>query len=153
MSLGLELLISIAIVIGGVFVLVGSLGLVKLPDLMSRLHGPSKATTLGVGGCLIASMLHFWNLNGHPSIQELLVTLFLFITAPITAHFIAKAHLHTHQHIKTDLPSPQGLYGWSTYERLPKGIKSPAPMSMPAIAHSNESSSDTRGDERPAASS
>lgn len=152
MSFALELIVSTAIVIGGVFVLVGSVGLVKLPDLMSRLHGPSKATTLGVGGCLIASMLHFWSLNGYLSMQELLVTLFLFITAPVTAHFISKAHLHTHQHFKTDLPSPQGLYGWSTYERLPQGIKSPASMSMPAIAHSNESDPNTKGDDEPAAS-
>jgi len=147
MNFDSELLISIAIVIGGAFILVGSLGLVRLPDLMSRLHGPSKATTLGVGGCLIASMLHFWDVNGHLSVQELLVTLFLFITAPVTAHFIAKAHLHTHQHIKTDLPRPQGLYGWSTYECLPKGMKSPASIRTPSIACDNEPDTNINGDE------
>lgn len=151
-SIALELLISIAIVIGGAFILVGSLGLIKLPDLMSRLHGPSKATTLGVGGCLIASMLHFWNVKGDLSIQELLVALFLFITAPVTAHFIAKAHLHTHQHVKPSLPSPQGLYGWSTYEHLPKGTNSPASISMPPIARGNEPDTNTNGEEGTAVS-
>jgi multicomponent K+:H+ antiporter subunit G len=116
MTFATELLISLSIVIGGTFVLIGSLGLLKLPDLMSRLHGPSKATTLGVGGCLIASMLHFWGINGHWSVQELLITVFLFITAPVTAHFIAKAHLHTHQELKTELPRPSHRSGWSTYE-------------------------------------
>jgi multicomponent K+:H+ antiporter subunit G len=138
MSFDLELLISLAIVIGGCFVLVGSLGLVKMPDLMSRLHGPSKATTLGVGGCLIASMLHFWDVNGHLSIQELLVTLFLFITAPVTAHFIAKAHLHTYQDLKAQLPSPQGLYGWSTHDCLPKVTKSPAVVDLATGTHAND---------------
>ncbi len=43
--------------LGSLFIFVGSMGMLKLPTLMTRLHAPSKATTLGVGGCLIASML------------------------------------------------------------------------------------------------
>lgn len=152
MHFGLELLISIAIVIGGLFIFVGSLGLVKLPELMSRLHGPSKATTLGVGGCLIASMLHFWDVDGHLSLQELLVTLFLFITAPVTAHFIAKAHLHTHQELKPQLPSPQGLYGWSTHDCIPKGMKSPAVVDMAAIIPCDEPVPNANADDGTASS-
>ncbi len=113
----LEPLIASAIVIGSTFILIGSFGLIKLPDLLSRLHGPSKATTLGVGGCLIASMLHFWTLNGYLSIQEFLVTLFLFITAPVTAHFIAKAHLHEHQDLKGTLPAPTTQSDWATFAK------------------------------------
>ena len=52
MDFVLEVLVSILIVVGGFFALVGSIGLVKLPDLLTRLHGPTKATTLGVGGAL-----------------------------------------------------------------------------------------------------
>ena len=51
-----EIVISFLILIGAFFLFVGSLGLAKLPDLMRRLHGPTKATTLGVGSMLIASM-------------------------------------------------------------------------------------------------
>ncbi len=115
----LELVIAAAIVIGSTFILIGSFGLIKLPDLMSRLHGPSKATTLGVGSCLVASMIHFWSNNGYVSIQEILVTLFLFITAPVTAHFIAKAHLHDHPALESQLPKPTGRGGWSTYQPTP----------------------------------
>ncbi len=111
----IEILIAFHIIVGAVFVFVGSFGLIKLPDLMSRLHGPSKATTLGVGGCLIASMIHFGSLEGRLSIQELLITFFLFITAPVTAHFVAKAYLHTEADPESDLPPPQGRYGWSTF--------------------------------------
>jgi multicomponent K+:H+ antiporter subunit G len=89
-----DILIALMLVTAGVFGLVGSIGLMKLPDPMTRLHGPTKATTLGVGGVLIASMLYFWAYEGRISAHELMITLFLFLTAPITGHFIAKAHLH-----------------------------------------------------------
>eukprot|EP00752_Nemacystus_decipiens_P000825 g825.t1 len=59
MDLLIEGLIALLIVGAGFFGIVGSFGLAKLPDLMTRLHGPTKATTLGIGGVLIASMLFF----------------------------------------------------------------------------------------------
>lgn len=90
----LEILISVFLLIGGVFALIGSIGLARLPDLFTRLHGPTKATTLGVGGILIASVLHFSSRGDGLSLHELLVTLFLFITAPVSAYLIARAMLH-----------------------------------------------------------
>jgi len=90
----LDLLIAALIVLGGAFALIGSWGLARLPSLMARLHGPTKATTLGVGGCLIASMLYFPTHGMEFSVHGLLVTLFLFITAPISANMVAKAYLH-----------------------------------------------------------
>lgn len=117
MQLFFEILITFFLVISAIFGLVGSIGLVKLPDAMSRLHAPTKATTLGVGGVLIASILHSAFIEQHVSLHELLITLFLFLTAPITAHFIAKAHIH--RHIKPeDLPDPGGDHGWAAH---PKG--------------------------------
>ena len=65
------------------------LNLIKLKDTVQRLHAPTKATTLGVGGVLIASIIYFIAKTGHLSFHELLITLFLFLTAPITANFIA----------------------------------------------------------------
>lgn len=108
-----DIIISLFLVIGGIFGLVGSIGLIKLPDPMTRLHGPTKATTLGVGGVLIASMA--LSFVGAPTISfhELLITLFLLLTAPITAHFIAKAHLHRNP---TELPPTGTGRGWATYD-------------------------------------
>lgn len=112
MTLFFEILITFFLVLSGVFGLVGSVGLVKLPDMMSRLHAPTKATTLGVGGVLLASILHSILIDGHLSLHELLITLFLFLTAPITAHFIAKAHIH--RNLKPDdLPNPGGDKNWA----------------------------------------
>src|SRR3546814_9870970 len=48
-----EFLVSALIVLGGIFGLVGSYGLAKLPDLMTRLHSPTKSGTLGIGGVLL----------------------------------------------------------------------------------------------------
>ncbi|MDD2893874.1 MAG: Na+/H+ antiporter subunit G [Halothiobacillaceae bacterium] len=90
----LEILLAILVLIGGFFTLVGSLGLLRLPDFYMRLHGPTKATTLGVGAILIASAIYF-SLRGEGlSLHEVLITLFLFITAPVSAHLMAKAALH-----------------------------------------------------------
>ena len=89
-----EALVSLLIVVGAVFGFVGSYGLLKLPDLITRLHAPTKATTLGVGGVLMASMLYFSAIEGTFSWHELLVALFLFLTAPISANMIAKAWMH-----------------------------------------------------------
>lgn len=111
-----EILIVIFLVVSGVFGLVGSFGLVKLADPMSRLHAPTKATTLGVGGVLIASMLHSILIEGHLSMHELLITLFLLLTAPITAHFIAKAYIHRHV-TPEELPDPGGDHGWATLQK------------------------------------
>jgi multicomponent K+:H+ antiporter subunit G len=115
----LELVISVLIVVGAVFIVVGSLGLNKLPDLMTRLHAPTKATTLGVGGALMASMLYFLGAEGALSIHELLITLFLFLTAPVTAHFVAKAHLHLQGREASRLPPSGRDLGWSTFDAAP----------------------------------
>ncbi|MBW7860065.1 MAG: Na+/H+ antiporter subunit G [Rhodocyclaceae bacterium] len=123
----LELAVSLLIVIGAVFMLVGSLGMVKLPDLMSRLHAPTKATTLGVGGALIASMLYFLGTDGALSIHEVLITFFLFLTAPVTAHLVAKAHLHAQG--GAGLPPTGGGCGWSTFESTPETAASESPSS------------------------
>lgn len=86
----IEVVTSSLLLIGGAFALLGSIGLARLPDLFTRLHGPTKATTLGVGALVLASMVHF-NAHGFFSIRELAITLFLFITAPVSAHMISKA--------------------------------------------------------------
>lgn len=90
----LEIIISILVLVGAFFTFVGSVGFIKLPDFFMRLHGPTKATTLGVGSILIASSIYFSTKNGEISLHEVLVTLFLFITAPVGAHLMAKAALH-----------------------------------------------------------
>lgn len=113
-----EAAIAIIILIGAFFLFVGSLGLAKLPDLMRRLHGPTKATTLGIGAMLIASMLYFWVIEGNPSFHELLITLFLFLTAPVTAQMVAKAFILREKHAQEILPGTGRPVGWATLDAV-----------------------------------
>lgn len=107
MPIVVEALISLLLITGGVFVFIGSLGMAHLRDFYMRLHGPTKATTLGIGCMLIASMGYFWSVDGHIDIQELLITLFLFITAPVSAHLLAKTGLHMRlKHIRKTQGKP-----------------------------------------------
>ncbi len=91
---GLEWLIALLVMLGAMFVLIGSVALVKLPDFYTRLHGPTKATTLGLGSLVLASLLFFNFVLDELSLQQLLIALFLFITAPVTAYMLIKAGLH-----------------------------------------------------------
>lgn len=86
-----EAIASGLIVLGAFFVLLGSIGLIRLPDIFARLHGPTKATTLGVGAIVIAASVTAYTLTGEISLKALTVLLFLFITAPVSAHLLGKA--------------------------------------------------------------
>lgn len=94
MSAATDITLALLVLAGALFVFIGSLGLARLNDFYTRLHGPTKATTLGVGCLLIASAVYFSLRNEGVSLHEILVTLFLFITAPVSAHLLAKAALH-----------------------------------------------------------
>jgi multicomponent K+:H+ antiporter subunit G len=87
-----EVAASVLLVTGGFFALVGTIGLVRLRDFMMRLHGPTKVSTLGIGLLLIASML-VMTFGGQLAVHELLITLFVFMTAPISAHLLVRAAL------------------------------------------------------------
>lgn len=136
MTLAAEIAVSALIVLGGLFALVGSWGLARLPSLMTRLHGPTKATTLGVGGVLVASLIYFPTMEGVFSAHELLITLFLFLTAPVSANMIAKAHLHRQGHaldsnpaddIGDCLPEPDSGARWATFESLDPALEEDRP--------------------------
>ncbi len=119
MSIIAEILISGVIVIGGLFGLVGSYGMIKLPDTMRRVHAPTKATTLGIGGALIGSMTYFYFAEGIFSLHELMITLFLFLTAPVTANFISKTYMADSLK-ESDLPETSSKYGWAGYNDPPE---------------------------------
>ena len=95
----IEFLTAVLVLLGAGFALVGSIGLARLPDIFTRLHGPTKATTLGVGAVVVASLLHFNTMQETLSLRELAIPLFLFITAPVSAHLIAKAARKTQSEV------------------------------------------------------
>ena len=113
-----ELIISFFIVFGAFFMLVGSIGMIRLPDLFMRLHAPTKSSTLGLGSFLIAAML-FWAMQGRFGFAELLITLFSFITAPVSANLMAQAAIHLRLR-STSGDVPEALnrpLPWQRYKR------------------------------------
>jgi len=98
----LEIITSVLLLIGVFFILVGAIGLVRLPDFFMRLHAPTKASTLGVGGILLASMVYAF--KDGLLIHELIITLFVFVTAPVSAHLLSQAALRLRLKPKTKLP-------------------------------------------------
>lgn len=109
-----EIIISAFLIFGASIALIVSFGMFRLPDIYSRLHGPTKASTLGVGSTLFGSFLVFSIYHDGISMQEALIIAFLFITAPVSANMLAKAALHR------NLPWVQGT------KNPPKMVKRPA---------------------------
>ncbi len=100
----LEWIVAALVLVGAAFSLIGSLGLLRMPDIFTRLHGPSKATTIGIGSMLAASALYMSFRGPGLSLHEFMISLFIAITTPVGSHLLAKAARHRR------LP---GAEGWS----------------------------------------
>ena len=85
--------VAACLLIGGAFALIGTIGLLRFSDAMVRLHAPTKVGTIGIGALLLASIIHSYVFSDG-SLHELLIMACLFVTAPISANFIAKVHIH-----------------------------------------------------------
>ncbi|KIN77791.1 Na+/H+ antiporter subunit G [Sulfitobacter mediterraneus] len=103
--------VGICLLIGAAFALIGTIGLLKFNDSMTRLHAPTKVGTIGIGALLLASMIHSY-VFAEGSLHELLIMAFLFVTAPISANFIAKVNIH--KRTCDTPPAPPQDDTWST---------------------------------------
>ncbi|AHG03367.1 cation:proton antiporter [Halobacterium sp. DL1] len=84
-----ELLTAVLVVVGSFFLLVGTVGLLRLPDVYNRMHATSKAATLGAASILLAGYVQFGpDSLGLPS---LVAIVFLFLTAPTGSHMISRS--------------------------------------------------------------
>ena len=104
--------IAFCVITGAIFILVGAIGLMKFSDPMARLHAPTKVGTLGVGALLLGSMIHSDIFGEGWSMHEVLIMAFLFVTAPISANFMAKVSLHIRSCEAP--PEPTDDNNWST---------------------------------------
>lgn len=126
MTDALDLLLAALLVIAGGFGLIGSYGLIRLREGMQRLHAPTKASTVGLGAALLVSMLNGLGTGTGFSWQELLVMIFIFVTAPISANYLSKLHLHLRR-AELDLPETGTARDWATFDHQPE----PAEPSLP----------------------
>ncbi|MBD3290099.1 Na+/H+ antiporter subunit G [candidate division KSB1 bacterium] len=85
----LEWIASIFLVTGAFFMLVAALGVIKLPDVFTRMHAATKASSFGTGLMLVGTIAYF----REPFIflESLLVIVFIFLTAPVASHMIGRA--------------------------------------------------------------
>jgi multicomponent K+:H+ antiporter subunit G len=107
---------GLLLIAAGLLAAIGSFGLLRLPDFLARMHPPTMGTTLGAGCTLIASMLVSSAITSRPVIHELLITLFIVMTAPVTAMLLARAAIDRSDRRGRNtaaqpdpLSSPQGL--------------------------------------------
>ena len=105
--------ITVCLIIGAAFAMIGTIGLLKFNDPMVRLHAPTKVGTIGIGALLLASMINSYVFSDG-SMHELLIMAFLFVTSPISANFISKVNIHRRN---CDVPPvPPQDEAWSTLD-------------------------------------
>ena len=85
----IDYLTGILMIIGGIFCLVASVGIVRLPDALIRMHAATKAGTLGTGLIVIAEALLYRQLG--ISLRAVTVIALVLLTAPVAAHLIGRA--------------------------------------------------------------
>lgn len=88
----MNLLVLASLAIGGTFVLVAAVGIVRLPDLLMRMHAATKAGTLGAGLLLVAVALVVP--GDGVAVKAVATIVFLLLTAPIASHVIARSAYH-----------------------------------------------------------
>ena len=84
-----SVLVVFLLFVGGFFLTVGTIGLLRLPNVYNRLHATSKATTLGASSFALAAWVYFG--PAGPGLKALVTVLFLFVTAPTGGHMISRA--------------------------------------------------------------
>ncbi|TPW26682.1 monovalent cation/H(+) antiporter subunit G [Pararhizobium mangrovi] len=85
----LSIVASILILVGAIFAFSAAVGLVRLPDLYTRMHAASKAGSVGSGLMLVAVAVYSQDLG--IATRALAGVVFFLLTAPISAHLLAKA--------------------------------------------------------------
>jgi multicomponent K+:H+ antiporter subunit G len=82
---------AVLLVAGGLLAALGAFGLLRLPSFFMRMHPPAMGSTLGAGCVLLASILVSSAAAGRPVLHAVLITLFIVMTAPLSAMLVARA--------------------------------------------------------------
>jgi multicomponent Na+:H+ antiporter subunit G len=92
-----EIVISILLLAGSLFILVAAIGLLRFSDVLSRMHATTKATSFGLLLIVTGVALYFFTIAVF--VKAVLVILFIYLTAPLAAHSISKT---THKSSKKE---------------------------------------------------
>jgi multicomponent K+:H+ antiporter subunit G len=120
------ILVSLLLLVGSGLTLLGTIGLVRFQSFYERVHAPTLGTTCGAGGILIASMLYFSVLQSRIAVHEVLITLFVTVTTPVTLMLLARAAIYRDR-TEGKVDMPQALSG-----KAPSRAEAPSPDDAPA---------------------
>ena len=91
-SLVIEILAGACLLVGAAFLVIGAIGLVRLPDFFTRIHATGLIDTMGIGLTFAGLvLLAGWTL---PAVKLVLILCFMLLTGPTATHALAKAALH-----------------------------------------------------------
>lgn len=88
------IVIAFFLVAGAFLTLVGCIGLVRFKSFYERVHAPTLGSSFGAGGILIASVIFFSILQSKPILHEVLITVFVVVTTPVTLMLLSRAVIH-----------------------------------------------------------
>jgi multicomponent K+:H+ antiporter subunit G len=86
--------VAVFLIVGALLALIGSIGFLRLPTFYERIHAPTLATSWGIGGVMLGSMIYFSAAASRLAIHEVLIGIFVTVTTPITLMLLARAALH-----------------------------------------------------------
>lgn len=112
----IEVLTGIFIILGSLFILISALGILRMPDLYTRMSATTKASTLGVGLILLGTALFYQDVG--ISVRSITIIIFLFLTAPVAAHIIGRAAYFDNVPLwdKTKVDELKGKYDEKSHE-------------------------------------
>ncbi len=84
-----ELITALLLLTGALFMLLAALGLLRMPDLLMRMHATTKAGALGSGLIMLAVAVFYR--DAGVLTQAFVVVVFIMLTAPVAAHIIGRA--------------------------------------------------------------
>ena len=111
-----DIITAILLLIGGLFMLLGTVGILRVPDLFTRMQAATKTSTLGASSMFLAVAVYFGSLGIVT--RALLVIVFLFLTLPVSAHMIARAAYFSRVPLwrGTIIDDLEGAYNRRTHE-------------------------------------
>lgn len=112
----IEIISGIFLLAGSLFILLSAIGLLRMPDLFTRMSATTKASTLGIGLVLIGTAV-FWMDIGIAA-RAIAIIIFLLLTAPVAAHIIGRAAYFDKVPLwdKTHIDELRGKYDEDSHE-------------------------------------
>jgi multicomponent K+:H+ antiporter subunit G len=102
----IAMLVALLVVLGATLALIGAIGLLRLRSFYERVHAPTLGTTLGLWCTLLASMLLFSTIGSRPVVHEIVIAVFMVMTAPVSFMLLVRAARHRDRIGANDPPHP-----------------------------------------------